>query len=222
MSAVLNSLKTHGWALITDAGFTDGVSVDHAEVLRIARHFGKPSDRDGGTPIWPVTPRDSGPSDTFSVRDGEAQFHTDAAYRADPEQRFALFCVRPAEDGGSSRLLRTCDAMSGLPRKMLSLLRRPIWRWVPPATFGGPSDVARRVWTRDGRIRWRVDNLNVSANLRTVGQEFAEYLESHSRVAEHRLVTDSVLVCDNERLLHGRTWFSDPRRMVLRVRLITQ
>ncbi|MGI8313067.1 TauD/TfdA family dioxygenase [Saccharopolyspora hattusasensis] len=220
MTSVLETLTNQGWALIDSAGFTDGSDVDYREVERIASRYGTASDRDGGQAIWPVTPRKSGSTDTFSVRAGEARFHTDAAYRAEPEQRFALFCVRPAEDGGASRLLQARKALSGLPGEMSALLRKPVWRWIPPATFGGEPDIPRSVSREDGRIRWRVDNLDVDSALRSVATDFDEHLDSHPDAAEFVLGTDSVLICDNERVLHGRTWFSDPRRLILRVRLV--
>jgi alpha-ketoglutarate-dependent taurine dioxygenase len=222
MTSVLGTLADQGWALIENAGFTDGNDIDYQVVKKIASRYGTPSDRDGGKEIWPVTPRKSGPSDTFSVRAGEARFHTDAAYRAEPEQRFALFCVRPADDGGTSRVLQAQQALSDVPEEMSALLRKPVWRWVPPATFGGEADAARSVSTADGKIRWRVDNLNVDSALLEVATAFDEHLDAHPGVAEFLLRTDSVLICDNERVLHGRTWFSDPRRLVLRVRLVVR
>jgi len=216
------AVATRGWAVLSRAGFTDGEDVDHDAVIRIARCFGVPSARDGGTEIWPVAPRITDPLSTFSMRGGEARLHTDAAYRADPENRFALFCVRPAGDGGLSRLLDARAAMADVPGATLELLRRPVWRWTPPSTFGGEPDVARAVATRDGRIRWRVDNLDVDARLNAVAAEFDRYLDGHPLVAQLPLATDSVLVCDNERVLHGRTWFADRRRLLLRVRLVTR
>ncbi|WP_184727306.1 TauD/TfdA family dioxygenase [Saccharopolyspora phatthalungensis] len=107
-----------------------------------------------------------------------------------------------------------------LPERTSALLRERIWRWVPPVTFGGAPDIARAVSTGDGRIRWRVDTLDVDEPLRAVASEFDEYLYSHPDAIDFLLPTDSVLICDNERALHGRTWFSDPKRLVLRVRLV--
>jgi alpha-ketoglutarate-dependent taurine dioxygenase len=215
------ALSTHGWAVLMEAGFTDGSSIDYAAVERIACWFGAPSSRDGGKAIWPVAATTDRPEATFSIRSGEARLHTDAAYRADPENLFALFCVRPARDGGLSRLLAADRALDGLEPEVLTILRQPVWRWTPPDTFGGKQDVARAVIRKDGQIRWRLDNLDVATDLRAVADGVDAHFDGHPLVVHLPLATDSVLFCDNERALHGRTWFTDPQRLLLRVRLVT-
>jgi len=212
-------LATDGFSVLPDAGFTDGDEFDPDAVLRLAEQFGVPSSRDGGTAVWSVRPRTADPKQTFSLRSGAALLHTDAAYRADPEPRFALFCVRPGDDGGLTRLLRAADAVSGLDAETLAVLRRPVWRWLPPAVFGGRRDVMRPVLEAGGAIRWRPDNLDVSDAARAVAATFTEYVEQHPKLLQFPLPAGSMLVCDNRMVLHGRTSFSDPDRHLLRVRL---
>src|ERR1039457_4598016 len=114
LAAAAAALSERGWAGGTCAGFTDGHRTDLVDVRRLACRFGIPSARDGHTEIWPVRPVSRDRGQTFSQRDGEALLHTDAAYRAAPEPLFALFCVRPARDGGHTRLLAAGAALSGL------------------------------------------------------------------------------------------------------------
>ncbi len=121
-------LSTQGYALLPEAGFTDGRTIDRTAVLGISGLFGRPSSRDGGTLIWRVQPQSTDPRETFSQRSGEALLHTDAAYHADPEPLFALFCVRPAADGGLTRLLGAADAVAGLDSETLEQLRCSMWR----------------------------------------------------------------------------------------------
>jgi alpha-ketoglutarate-dependent taurine dioxygenase len=219
LAAATAALSGRGWGVVTRAGFTDGQRTDVAQVRRLACCFGTPSARDGDTEIWPVRPVSRDRRQTFSQRDGEALLHTDAAYRAAPEPLFALFCVRPARDGGRTRLLAAGAAFSGLDAETVSVLRRPVWRWVPPAVFGGRPDVARPVVSRSGEIRWRFDNLAIGAELRPVAARFRDHIENHPGVTEFMLPTDSVLICRNQTMLHGRTGFSDIGRLLLRVRL---
>jgi hypothetical protein len=213
-------LADRGWTIIHGAGFTDGVNVDHDAVRRIACHFGIPSSRDGGRDVWPIRPLTSDAAETFSQRSGEALLHTDAAYRSVPEPRFGLFCIRPADDGGLSRLLTATDAIRDLHGDLADELRRSQWRWLPPRVFGGQPDEPRPVLRPDGRIRWRYDNLALAAEQRPPAAAFAEHIDTHPRLIQLPLPTDSVLVCDNERVLHGRTTFTDRSRYLLRVRLV--
>jgi alpha-ketoglutarate-dependent taurine dioxygenase len=214
-------LATRGWAVLTSAGFTDGHTADPDAVRAIARRFGVPSSRDGGTDIWPVQPVSRSATETFSRRAGGALLHTDAAYREDPESLFALFCVRPAADGGATRLLAAADALAGLDPRLTRELRRPVWRWAPPAVFGGEPVEPRPVLTDRG-VRWRYDNLLASEADLAVAAEFRDHVEGHPRVRGFILPADSVLICDNQHVLHGRTPFTDTTRLLLRVRLVSR
>jgi alpha-ketoglutarate-dependent taurine dioxygenase len=70
-----------------------------------------------------------------------------------------------------------------------------------------------------GEIRWRFDNLEIDEELRAMAARFRDHIEGHRKVAEFTLRSDSVLICDNRRILHGRTTFTDIDRLLLRVRL---
>jgi alpha-ketoglutarate-dependent taurine dioxygenase len=213
-------LATRGWAVVPSAGFSDGHTADPGAVRAIAQRFGVPSSRDGGIDIWPVRPVSRSATETFSRRAGTALLHTDAAYRPDPEPLFALFCVRPAADGGATRLLAATDALAGLDPRVARELRRPVWRWVPPAVFGGGPGEPRPVLSGGG-ARWRYDNLLASEPRMAVAAAFRDHIEAHRRVATLMLPADSVLICDNQRVLHGRTTFTDAARLLLRVRLVS-
>jgi hypothetical protein len=219
LGAAAIRLRKRGWAVLTGAGFTDGHRVDLTRVRELARWFGIPSARDGGADIWPVRPISRDPGQTFSQRTGGALLHTDAAYRDAPEPLFALFCVRPACAGGHSRLLTAEDATTGLDPEVLAALRRPVWQWLPPAIFGGPPGHARPVLAGTNTISWRFDNLEVTGELRTIAARFRDHIEGHRNIIEFALTADSMLVCDNTAILHGRTSFTDPSRLLLRVRM---
>ncbi|HEX8008558.1 MAG TPA: TauD/TfdA family dioxygenase, partial [Trebonia sp.] len=121
-------LAERGWAVLRGQRFR----ADQASVLRIARHFGRPSARDGGQAVWEVRPRPGRARGTFSERTGPAAFHTDAQYHARPEDLVCLFVVRPAADGGHTRVLSAEAALSTLRAATLTALREPTWSWTVP------------------------------------------------------------------------------------------
>ncbi|MET7483856.1 TauD/TfdA family dioxygenase [Streptomyces sp. NPDC005538] len=212
------SLRARGWAYLTEAGFTDGTVVDRRRLLDLARCFGTPSDHDAGAAVWPVRARRSGTADTFSLRTGPAPLHTDAAYSPQPEDVVCLFTVRPAADGGHSRLLPAREAILGLPGGTLAELRSPVWRWSTPGVFRTPERRVAGYPVLEGadRMRWRSDNLLSAGRCRDF---FAAHVERHPAVVELPSLPDSVLIVDNRTVLHGRTAFDDPDRLLYRVRL---
>ncbi len=220
-AAAFTQLRACGWTVVESVGFTDGYDVDLPAVRSFAARFGTPSSRDGGADIWPVRPTSAASSETFSRRTGAASMHTDAAYRADPEPLVALFSVRPARDGGVSRLLEAGAAVADLDADTRESLREPVWRWAPPEVFGGDPAAARSVLAPDDTIRWRYDNLIADPEHMRAARRFRDHVERHSALVEAGLPTDSVLICDNRRTLHGRTAFNDRNRLLLRVRLVT-
>ncbi|MEU7830566.1 MULTISPECIES: TauD/TfdA family dioxygenase [unclassified Nonomuraea] len=229
LTAARRHLADHGWAVLrTSLCFADGEAVDHARVLSLARRFGTPSRRDAGREIWPVRPSRTDASATFSERAGAVDFHTDAAYRPRPEDLVCMFVVRPARDGGLTLLLDAATVDAGLRRhdlgeRVLAALAEPRWRWRVPETFsGGPADVSPRaaVMPGDGTVRWRGDNLvGLTQERRTVAFWFGSLLRVLPGAVrlEHR--PGDVIVIDNHRVMHARTSFQDPHRLLLRVRL---
>lgn len=209
-----------------------GWSIGHHEDVRrndiaamhaLSCEFGVESTRDGG-PLWRVSPRTAGA--TFSTRSGAADLHTDAQYRIDPEPKFILFCIRAADAGGHSVILTAQDVWAGLAECDLSrseriLLQQPVWSWSTPEEFqDGTGSGYHAVLPRPGWIRWRRDNLqHLSRPMETLADRFHDYLGRHPARQEVGLESGDFLVCDNRRVLHGRTHFADPHRLLLRSRL---
>jgi alpha-ketoglutarate-dependent taurine dioxygenase len=235
--AAAQRLRDAGWALFHDQSYLIGGRPDERAVLDLASAFGTPSARDGGRAVWPVAPAPGARSGTFSVRAGQAAFHTDAQYHDRPEDYLCLFGVLPAADGGVSRVLTVPDALAAVRRdafgpRLSALLAEPVWRWRVPAVFGTrpaaqTRSVARRALESDGRFRWRSDNLDLGGPggpvpARTLGWAAARIgacLDSAPAAVRVLLGPGDVLVVDNRRALHARTWFSDPSRLLMRVRL---
>lgn len=220
LAVVEAGLQRRGYAVLTGAGFVRRGVIDTSAASELAAWFGRPSTRDGGSEIWDVRPRSTNPADTFSQRAGDAGLHTDAAYHERQEDRFALFCVNPARDGGLTRLLRRSDLIRGLGADLERRLQVPQWRWRVPEVFGG--GVSGRLPVLDGEtVRWRLDNLVIPGDLHRSAEAFAGHVESHPMLIQFLLPPDSMLICDNLRVLHGRTTFADPSRWLVRIRLVT-
>lgn len=224
----LSEVARNGWCLLRQPGFLRGRDYDAEEVLRSAHRFGVPSERDGGVAVWPVTPRSSDERATFSVRAGPAELHTDAQYHDRPEDLVALYCVRPASDGGASVVLDFTAAIRALrrsPRTRLveSHLRSPIWRFRVPEQFGTGTNSTGVPVIEGETIRWRRNNLAWvepgESVARTVADEVSQLLEQSPERRILDLGPGHVLLIDNRRTLHGRTAFCDVDRLLLRVRL---
>jgi len=202
-------------------------------VLEYASAFGVPSDRDGGHPVRRVAPHPGHQGTTFSSRAGDAGLHTDSQYHRVPEDLVCLLVVRPATEGGLTRLLGAGDAVSALAaqpdaERILDALAAPSWRWQVPREFACGSAVAKErgyrgasVLPGDGTIRWRRDNISGSTpgRLRAVAPIVERCLDHAEGAVTLTLDAGDMVVVDNTRTLHGRTWFDDPRRLLLRVRL---
>ncbi len=213
-----------GWVVFHSDDVAAG---DKQAMTAIARSLGEESQRDGGA-LWTVAPRAG--AGTFSVTDEEAGLHTDAQYHHQPEPRFLLFCVVPAECGGGvNRLLRAADLIEDLDHTGAltpadtERLRRESWYWKVPEVFqtaSTPTAPGHAVLGPDGTVRWRRDNLSPKdAQQKRTADRFQDYLESHPAVETVLLGAGDVLYCDNKRALHGRTAFRDKRRLLYRTRL---
>ena len=232
VEAARDALRTRGWAVLRGLPFVDGGRVDEAAVLAISTAFGAPSSRDGGVPIRRVTPAPLGDGTTFSSRAGAAGLHTDAQYHRVPESLVCMFMVRPAASGGLTRLLTVRDAMAAVERRadggrLISLLTQPVWRWRVPAEFAVDrnrpqySATAAVLGPGGTTIRWRGDNLapELPAMYRAAAQSVDRCFDSAPGMITVGLDAGDLVVVDNRRVLHGRTWFADSDRLLLRVRL---
>ncbi|SDY98912.1 TauD/TfdA family dioxygenase [Tessaracoccus flavus] len=221
--SIFESLPSSGWAVLEPG---PAVASDPAAVIELARRYGTVSERDGGG-AWPI--QSQVPSGTFSVTNDAAPLHTDAQYRNDPEDAFLLACARSAAQGGDSILLAVDDLVATLSRRsdwfsLQGLLQAPIWRWRTPEVFDGPreSEPAAILYPReDGRysMRWRMDNLVADQSAAWAAEVVHQTAAIDPNLAVLKLRPGQVLVCDNSTVLHGRTAFNDPTRLLWRVRV---
>lgn len=152
-------------------------------------------------------------SDTFDL-------HTDSCWVAEPPRYASLLCVTPDSGGGGESLYvdgyEVLDALEADQR--LELEQRELvfqsHRDAPvPSKFTGPM-----LTCVDGsfRIRFRRDLI-----LGEINDSIRAFIDTAKKLVRQRsLSSGEVLICDNHRMLHGRTALSrglNSDRLFLRV-----
>lgn len=228
-------------AVIWSDFLPQGFKLDEAQkiLLEIVDFLGKPIEHDRNKKrVWDIRKTEEVSSiPTYSQHDGEAILHTDSQYRSKPEEAFALLCIRKAEcGGGESIALHANTIVEELRRKPFGeraekILREVNFPFAVPTIFnqhaGSEAEWIEAPILVGENIRYRYDTLRKGlkvANRELSGEEKAaiELLESiiaNKEVCEFfMLEPGDLLFCDNQRLLHGRTAFTDHRRHLLRTR----
>ncbi|SHN39587.1 Taurine dioxygenase, alpha-ketoglutarate-dependent [Duganella sacchari] len=206
------------------------------------------TDQRTGRVAWDVRARPETGADgrfvTFSERVGSADMHTDSSFYPMPEEQFILYVVNAARcDGGHSILIDAEAIYQALHRtpegaaafELLSKVEVPFR--VPAVYAAGDENI--EVFTapvfgppkRDGdrfTMRWRYDAImkGLAARPDLSSPALEEALEIMNCVAEQeaprfmeQLPTDTLMLADNHRMLHGRTTYSDERRHLIRIRM---
>lgn len=206
------------------------------------------TDQRTGRVAWDVKARPELGADgrfvTFSERVGSADMHTDSSFYPMPEEKFILYVVNAARcDGGHSILIDGEDIYRALQRTpegaaAYDLLRStPVPFRVPTVYAAGDDNVEYHVAPVFGAparagdrftMRWRYDSIKkgLAARPDMSTPELEEALEIMNCVAEQeaarfmeQLPTDTLMLADNHRMLHGRTTYTDERRHLIRIRM---
>lgn len=235
-------LKQGYGALILEATGVESLPAQEAQLLSImiACAYGEPTgtDKKSSQIAWPIQ---FVPSlevmPTFSQTLGEATYHTDSQYSEKPEEYFGLFCVTPDKPGkGTNLLLRAVDIVDNLAKEEkhhLEALMEPYPFRVPSSyTPSGTDEDVQVVWapifnSSAGTIRYREDTIANALELDgvTISDEQAAGLIALKRAFSrldplaHHLESGEAIIIDNTRLLHARTTFDDPDRLLYRVRM---
>ncbi|WP_343729529.1 TauD/TfdA family dioxygenase [Duganella sp.] len=208
------------------------------------------TDQRTGRVAWDVKARpqtgDDGRFVTFSERVGSADMHTDSSFYPMPEERFVLYVVRAARcDGGHSVLISADDLHRALHRTpegasaFALLSATPVPFRVPAVYAAGDEQLevhVAQVFTPSGlqnerfTMRWRYDSIKkgLAACPDLSSPELVQAVEIVHCVAEQearrymeQLPTDTLMLADNHRMLHGRTTYTDERRHLIRIRMST-
>ena len=206
------------------------------------------TDQRTGRVAWDVKARPPAADEnrfvTFSERIGSADMHTDSSFYPMPEEQFMLYVVAAAQcDGGHSLLIDgeaiyTALNSTAAGAAAYALLRStPVPFRVPSVYAAGDEGVeyyvapvfgpARRAGERF-TLRWRYDSIQrgLEACPEMSSPALVDALEQMHHVAEvsavrykRQLPTDTLMLADNHRTLHGRTTYTDERRHLIRIRM---
>jgi len=215
-----------------------------ADFEALVSRFGtiKPHGASGQT-IWRIAPRpDLDHVPTFSEAAGEAPFHTDNSWASEPEDYFALLVIRQADVGGESLLCPVADLLRDFARTpegpaAIRTLSERQFPFAMPVVFRSESEGAAKVTPvvtspvvlSHATLRYRYDVLKAGFQVRPdlatpenvhAVEVFNEFLVGvRQNAPSTRLERGDLLIANNCTLLHARTDFTDPRRLLLRARM---
>jgi alpha-ketoglutarate-dependent taurine dioxygenase len=235
-----------GWTVLTGFPATEyGKEGRDILLLGLGLALGTPTRTDCtvGRRIWEVTPRrwlPAGHVPTITECAAAAELHTDSQYRSTPERYVALLVIRPAGDGGGETTILTAnqlvERLTATPqgRDAHDVLRSAPFPFAVPTSFlADPRTRAAEfiqapILAAEPMIRYRSDTLaagfELAPSLATqealaATMRLGEAIANHPATVQFHLQTGDVLFVDNHRVLHGRTDFADPRRLLLRLRI---
>jgi alpha-ketoglutarate-dependent taurine dioxygenase len=200
-----------------------------------------PTDPREGKLLWDVKSRPLPPGHfaTFSEHSDRADLHTDTQYYAHPEEYALLYTIRAARCGGGKTLL--CDgrkikehlSQTVVGREALNILSTYPFPFRVPTTFtrAGTVDTIETtlapIFAHQPLIRFRRDTIEQGFQVRPdldvpearqALKVFFHVLENKVNVVTHYMPDDSLMICDNHTVLHGRTIYLDTKRHFLRIR----
>ena len=237
--------KGHRFVLLNKFSFLrDESRIRDFLILSLTSCIGRPTatDQVENRIIWKVTSETrlpEGHTRTVTEHNLEAELHTDTSYKDNPERYVAFFVVRRAECGGGlsyildGRKLVGELAKSSPGKECLKALASYQYPFRVPTSFTR----ARREETAEvifapiisdtPLIRFRYDCIVKGFNcLPSYATKEALWAVDYFRKAltkSRRLTFDlnfgEILLTNNHEILHGRTAFTDMKRLLLRVRM---
>lgn len=193
--------------------------------------------------IWHVSPRPSLDHEpTFSETASEAPLHTDNSWVTSPEKYFGLLTISPASSGGESVLLPVAAllkdfANSDTGRHVTRVLRDNLFPFAMPAVFHSDDDrkhaltsvTTAPIIESPTKFRFRYDVIQTGFTLRpdlatpekiAAVEIFNDFINQRTlQTPTMKLQRGDLLYANNHAVLHARTEFKDPNRLLLRVRI---
>lgn len=204
--------------------------------LAISSFYGKPTRSSLRDPrlVWPIKYAEYVGSElTFSQTKEEASLHTDTQYFENPEPYFGLFCIASDEPGkGTSSLVRAEDVLANLiatnDNTVIDELKKSYPFKVPPIFTSSPNETVI-TWApivEDDRVRYRLDTLNAAIKAgATITDQQLEAMNVFDETLNTTIATNyhmrpgDIMFVNNYRTFHSRSEYSNPDRLLLRVRV---
>ncbi|MEM9886154.1 MAG: TauD/TfdA family dioxygenase [Bacteroidota bacterium] len=210
-----NMLIENGYVYLEDIS-------DSHNYLEFIKSIGSVFPQYNDSLIWNVTPDKAIENSASSVGSYAIDFHSEM-YEVDdvPPQYIGLFCVRQAKLGGSFFLLDVYEILGLIDVEVLNALKtqelefstiqsiKDQFKVVKPAY--GITD-SNNVYVRfSTQLFTKLENIHLNSFLRTV----KEY--SLTNKIEIRQKPNSLLIWDNYRYFHARSFFEDSNRLLKRI-----
>lgn len=230
--SMVDALKADGYFILSTA-LKDEVEIRNFQ-LNLSAMLGSLREHNPGRQdyVWSICPK---PSDsalaTFSEHNGEANLHTDSQYTEVPEKYMSLACVRPASCGGGINFVLDTEKIRDSIRESevhYQALQQPYPIAIPDIFRSGRPYIEKPVVSDYPRFRYRYDTMRQGleaahvppADPRWAALEYLkEKVEASPAIKRLILKTGDILILDNHRVLHGRSPFVDPDRLLYRVRM---
>lgn len=234
------NLENTGFVILDNTNVAE-VDDELAQLTTVALSsvWGEPTrtDKQNDQIAWPIRYDQSAKGlTTFSQQMGEAAFHTDTQYFAFPEKFFGLYCVHSDIPGkGTNQLLsasRVIESISQQDETIIDTLKMDYPFRVPTVfTETAKEDEVEITYApiidNEGRIRYRYDTLLAALAIPNVvisdaQRQALDTVEEHIYKldpTEYHLKPNQAIIVNNHRMLHARTSFDDPDRLLYRVRM---
>ncbi|MGC4059469.1 MAG: TauD/TfdA family dioxygenase [Aquabacterium sp.] len=204
--------------------------------------FATPSSQHQATLLWDVRARavPQGRDATYSEHSAEADLHTDSQSYPTPEEYFVLYTFHAARCGGGQSLFLGVDALTDWLQsrpegrealKVLGTHTFPFFISAGEGTQTGGTVTTAPILGTQPAIRFRRDviekGFQAKPELDTPAARLAiatllEAFQQCPALTTYSLPDDGIAICNNHRMLHGRTAFQDTDRHLVRVRMSHQ
>lgn len=238
--SIKNTLSDTGVAVLNNTRANE-LKDESSQLLSItlSNMFGIPTktDRKLEQIAWPIKfDPDAGVVRTFSQTLGEAAFHTDTQYFEKPEKYFGLFCIVADTQGKGTNELISGKAIETAYKETygdedFDVLKQEYPFKVPSVfTKSARDDDIEITWApifEDSNIRYRKDTIDgalasdqieISATQHEALERLEKIINEIKPYSYHLNPGDAIIV-NNHKLLHARTAFTNPERLLYRVRM---
>lgn len=231
LELIHKELMANGYCIHSTAHREEAAVVEYH--WNLVNQLGEPLEHNAGKEdyIWRVQPTvNDSKLKTFSEHAGEADLHTDTQYRRSPERYMSLSMVRDSACGGGQTILldykKVADRVAASPYYAELTSDYPIM--VPDVFSANESKVIYApILADEPLLRFRDDTISkgldaINEPLDSPKRQAFEWLRDELFGSEHivrfHLEPGQILVIDNHRVMHGRSAFQDPDRLLFRIR----
>lgn len=228
-----------GYVIIKNFGiYALSVNKKKDKLYSVLSKLGNITTHDGATYFWDIMHRGDdyvkNNVTTFSEEIGECPLHTDSSFKNKPEDFLVMYVMQPAEKGGDSIYLSANSVIKQLSkshqgRECLTILKRKIFPFRTPCSFNPSTPtIYESILSEDELvIRYRRDCIENGLSKDDINYDLInkgiDTFEKALKETDEKIIfsaqKDDLIIVDNTRGLHSRTYFDDTRRHFIRARV---